>query len=120
MVQKTVYNNRQPFIIPNSVRLVEGEYEENNIPVASSDLHTFYSTGGFEQTDNFFIDRSYLKLRDIVLGYELPASFAKRLGLAKIRASFVASNILLWTPKEKPIYRPGNNNIWKRYFCKIW
>ena len=103
---ETVYNNRQPFVIPNSVRLVKGEYVENDIPVASSDLHTFYSKGGFQQTDNFFIDRSYLKLRDVVLGYELPASIAKRLGFAKIRASVVASNILLWTPKENQYIDP--------------
>jgi TonB-linked SusC/RagA family outer membrane protein len=103
---ETVYNNRQPFVIPNSVRLVNGEYVENDIPVASTDLHTFYSAGGFEQTDNFFIDRSYLKLRDIVLAYELPAGFAKRLGVAKIRASVVASNILLWTPKENQYIDP--------------
>ena len=103
---ETVYNDRQPFVIPNSVRLVNGEYVENTIPVASTDLHTFYSAGGFDQTDNFFIDRSYLKLRDVVLSYDLPKSVANRLGFVKIKASLVASNILLWTPKENQYIDP--------------
>ena len=103
---ETVYNDRQPFIIPNSVVLVDGEYVENTTPVASTDLHTFYSAGGFEQTDNFFIDRSYLKLRNVVLAYNLPTRVAQRIGMANVKVTLVADNILLWTPAENQYIDP--------------
>lgn len=103
---ETVYNDRQPFVIPNSVRLVGEEYVENDIPVASTDLHTFYSAGGFEQTDAFFIDRSYLKLRNVILAYNLPKSVAQRIKMENVKLTFVADNILLWTPAENRYIDP--------------
>ncbi len=103
---ETVYNNRQPFIVPNSVIQVGDEYVENTTPVASTNLHTFYSAGGFQQTDAFFIDRSYLKLREVVLSYDLPKGAANRIGMNKVTVSFVANNILLWTPAENQYIDP--------------
>ncbi len=103
---ETVYNNRQPFIVPNSVIQVGDEYVENTIPVASTNLHTFYSAGGFQQTDAFFIDRSYLKLREVVLSYDLPKGVANRIGMNNVAVSFVANNILLWTPAENQYIDP--------------
>lgn len=112
---ETVYNDRNPFIVPNSVvDNGDGTYSENTTPVDPTALHTFYSNGGFQYTDANVIDRSYLKLRNISLGYNLPSSICSKLKLSKIRASVTASNILLWTPKENQYIDPettsfGNN-----------
>ena len=103
---ETTFNDRNPFVIPNSVIKVGDDYVENTTPVASTDLHTFYSTGAFNQTDEFFIDRSYLKLREVKLSYELPKNIVQRIGLASVRASLVAGNILLWTPAENQYIDP--------------
>ncbi|MDD3309687.1 MAG: SusC/RagA family TonB-linked outer membrane protein, partial [Dysgonamonadaceae bacterium] len=63
---ETVYNDRKPFIIPNSVvDNGDGTYSENTTPVDPTALHTFYSNGGFKYTDHAVIDRSYLKLRNV-------------------------------------------------------
>jgi TonB-linked SusC/RagA family outer membrane protein len=108
---ETVYNDRNPFVIPNSVKeILEGGvvtgYEENTVPVATQNLHTFYSNGGFERNDNFIIDRSYLKLREVRLGYSFPSSLASKLKVASLKASLVAGNILLWTPVENQYIDP--------------
>ncbi len=103
---ETVYNDRNPFIIPNSVILVDGEYVENTNPVNTAELHEFYSAGAFDQTDAFFIDRSYLKLREVKLTYDLPRGMARKIGVTNIRASLVAGNILLWTPAENVYIDP--------------
>jgi len=98
---ETVYNNRNPFIIPNSViDNGDGTYSKNTTPVDPTALHTFYSNGGFQYADFAVIDRSYLKLRNISLAYLLPESICSKLKLSGLRASFTASNFLLWTPKE--------------------
>jgi TonB-linked SusC/RagA family outer membrane protein len=112
---ETVYNDRNPFIIPNSVvDNLDGTYSENTTPVDPTALHTFYSNGGFDYSDFAVIDRSYLKLRNVSLVYELPKSLVTRLGITRLSASLTASNILLWTPAENQYIDPeittfGNN-----------
>lgn len=86
--------------------MVAGEYVENTNPIPSTNWHNFYSDGGFEHNDNFIIDRSYLKLREVKLTYDLPKSFASKIGVDRIRASLVAGNILLWTPGENVYIDP--------------
>ena len=117
---ETVYNDRNPFIIPNSVvDNLDGTYSENTTPVDPTALHTFYSNGGFDYTDFAIIDRSYLKLRNVSLAYELPKSLVGRLGLNSVRASVTASNLLLWTPAENQYIDPEvttfGNNIAARF-----
>ena len=112
---ETVYNDRHPFIIPNSViDNLDGTYSENTIPVDPTALHTFYSNGGFRYTDHAVIDRSYLKLRNVTLAYELPSSLCSKIKVKSVRASVSAQNILLWTPAENMYIDPeittfGNN-----------
>lgn len=112
---ETVYNDRNPFIVPNSVVAnTDGTYRENTTPVDPTALHTFYSNGGFQYNDFAVIDRSYLKLRNVSLAYDLPSGLCKKLKVDKIRASLTAENILLWTPVENQYIDPevtsfGNN-----------
>lgn len=42
-------------------------------------------------------DASYIKLREISLGYELPSTFVKRLGMQSANFSVYSRNIMLWT-----------------------
>jgi outer membrane receptor protein involved in Fe transport len=126
---ETVYNERNPFIVPNSLVEISAEqkqyynnvyevnnkyYVENTTPVNPTAWHTFYSNGGFEYTDNAVIDRSYLKLRNVSLAYTLPTALCKKLKVEKVRLSLTAENILLWTPAENQYIDPemttfGNN-----------
>lgn len=39
----TLYNERQPFLIPNSVKVVNGQYVENDIPVTSYYQYRYYT-----------------------------------------------------------------------------
>ncbi|MEA5080875.1 MAG: SusC/RagA family TonB-linked outer membrane protein [Dysgonamonadaceae bacterium] len=117
---ETVYNDRKPFIIPNSVvDNGDGTYSENTTPVDPTAFHTFYSNGGFKYTDHAVIDRSYLKLRNVSLAYQLPKSLTNQLGVNSIRASLTASNLLLWTPVENQYIDPEvttfGNNIEARF-----
>jgi len=104
---ETVLNDRNPFIVPNSVvDNGDGTYSENTVAVDPTALHTFYSTGGLEGESYAVIDRSYMKLRDLSLSYQLPAKMCTKLGLNSLRLSLNASNILLWTPAENQYIDP--------------
>jgi len=112
---ETIYNDRNPFIIPNSVLdNGDGTYRENTIPIDPTAWHTFYSNGGFNRTDNYVIDRSYIKLRNASLSYVLPSDWCRKIKVDRIRLSLSAENILLWTPAENMYIDPevtsfGNN-----------
>jgi len=110
---ETAYNDRNPFIIPNSVVAcdatadgafeVDGAYYKENtksIATGNSNLAYFYSYGGFNCTDGMILDRSYFKLRNVSFAYSLPKSVIGKLKLQDVRLSFNAANILLWTPAE--------------------
>jgi hypothetical protein len=103
---ETVYNDRNIFIVPNSVKLVDGEYIENDIPVSPSELHTYYSKGANVGEQHAVIDKSFLKLRNINLSYSLPSSFCNKLKVSAINLSLNAGNILLWTPAENAYIDP--------------
>jgi TonB-linked SusC/RagA family outer membrane protein len=49
-------------------------------------------------TENFVLDASYIKLRNIRLGYDLPQGFISNLGFRNINLSATATNIILYTP----------------------
>lgn len=105
---ETVLNDRLPFMVPNSViDNGDGTYSENTIPVQPTKLHTFYSDrGGLQGNQNSVISRSYLKLRDAGIAYQVPSSLCSKLSLSSARLSFNVSNILLWTPRENPYIDP--------------
>jgi hypothetical protein len=42
-------------------------------------------------------DATYVKLRELRLGYALPASIAQKLGAANATVSIVGRNLLLWS-----------------------
>ncbi len=105
---ETVLNDRKPFMVPNSViDNGDGTYSENTIPVNPTALHTFYSDrGGLMGQQSSVISRSYLKLRDAGVAYQLSKGLCSKLHLASARISFNVSNILLWTPRENPYIDP--------------
>ncbi len=104
---ETVLNDREPFLVPNSVvDNGDGTFSENTVQVDPTALHTFYSNGAFVGEEFAVLDRSYLKLRDLSLAYQLPSSLVQSLNMSSIRLALNASNILLWTPNENVYIDP--------------
>ncbi len=75
-------------------------YTENRYisPMYPGDGKTVYSTttsgGNLMLTDYVVEDASYIALREISLGYSLPANIAKKLHLSNLRAYISATNLL--------------------------
>jgi len=110
---ETVYNDRQPFIIPNSVNeqvdATTGAvtYTENTTPIAWDKVTSFYNTSnnpGIEQTH--VIDKTFVRLREINLNYDFPSAVSKNMGLNKITLGVYARNLFMWTPGENPYTDP--------------
>ncbi|TRX01090.1 SusC/RagA family TonB-linked outer membrane protein [Flavobacterium gawalongense] len=110
---ETTYNDRNPFIIPNSVvEVVDAGgnvtgYAENTTSVSLENVTDFYNTGNNPGVEQFHvIDKTFVRLRDISLTYNVPSSIIKKMGLTNAAFSVFGKNLALWTPDENPYIDP--------------
>ncbi|MGO4771026.1 SusC/RagA family TonB-linked outer membrane protein [Flavobacterium sp. W22_SRS_FK3] len=110
---ETTYNDRNSFIIPNSVNekidptTQEVTYTENTTPLTFSTVTNFYNTGnnpGIEKTH--VIDKTFVRLREVNLNYDFPSTLTKNMGLNKITVGIYGRNLFMWTPGENPYVDP--------------
>lgn len=97
---ETTYNDRRPFVIPNSVQKVGDSYVENSAPIYlnNSSYQSYFDSYGAGECGLFYlIDRSYAKLRNITLGYSLPSKMAKSIYLSDVTLSLFVNNVFTWT-----------------------
>lgn len=76
-----------------------GNLVENTVAAPTRDYFYAYYGNGFSR-DNIeaaTYDATYVKLRELRLGYALPASVAQKLGAANATVSIVGRNLLLWS-----------------------
>lgn len=105
----TLYNDRNAFVVPNSVVADgNGGYVENmNIIDQLSGRYQEWVDGGRNESSNaLLVSRTYMKLRTLNVGYELPAKWAAAAKLESVRLSFVAYNLFTWTPAENACIDP--------------
>ena len=121
----TTYNDRKPFIIPNSVVVVSGggghavyapnkTYIGNTSPYngETDDTYAYYYTGQSPTSVGMRIfDRSFLKLRDINLSYFLPTGVAKKIRANSLSIGAYGRNFLLWTPNSNKYVDPEATNF---------
>lgn len=102
----TLYNDRQPFVVPNSVvDNQDGTFSENTTPVAVFDYW-----GKLPAATNI-IDASYTKLREVALSYTLPSSLITKTPFGSVTVGINGRNLLLWTPKENTYVDPEISNF---------
>jgi TonB-linked SusC/RagA family outer membrane protein len=113
----TTYNDRKPFIIPNSVNAsVDGTgkttYVENKtfIDEAHIDDYYYHTTNKAGVNDFLIVDRSFLKLRDVTLTYRLPQSIASKIKASNLSLTAYGRNFLMWTPKSNGYIDPEVTN----------
>ncbi|MDR2805638.1 MAG: SusC/RagA family TonB-linked outer membrane protein, partial [Dysgonamonadaceae bacterium] len=108
---RTAYNDRRPFVVPNSVRETKDAsgktiYIENTTPVSIQNINTYHDGGGIEGGAANLIDKTSFRAREIVLGYQLPKSLYKNTPVSNIDISLIGYNLLLWLPKSNTFIDP--------------
>ncbi|WP_055395238.1 TonB-dependent receptor [Flagellimonas eckloniae] len=69
--------------------------------------NTIEGVGGLAQTSNWIIDRKFLRLKNIVVGYSLPESILEKLSVDNLRIYLSGQN--LWTKSELDDLDPERN-----------
>lgn len=109
---QTAFNGRNPWIIPNTVVQsgtdAEGNpiYVENTTPLDATNIYNYWNNGGTDLDAGFLVDKSYVKLRSVVLSWDLPKKWLAGTFLADVRLSFFGNNLLLWTPSSNTFIDP--------------
>ena len=114
----TTYNDRKPFIIPNSVVQVPGTdgkpvYTPNTKAIDESVYDSYFYTNNNKPLayPMRLIDRSFLKLRDIALSYTLPAKWSSPIHASNLMLTVYGRNFLLWLPKQNAYIDPEVSNL---------
>ncbi|MDD4970053.1 MAG: SusC/RagA family TonB-linked outer membrane protein [Paludibacter sp.] len=109
-VQQTTYNDRQPFIVPNSVQLVGGKYIENNVAIAgfSNTMNQYYNQTYQAGIGGAYalVSKTFFKLREVSLSYSLPKSLLSKTFINSLDIALVGNNLFLWTPDSNQFVDP--------------
>lgn len=119
----TTYNDRRPYIIPNSVVATSGGGQNGYAPNTtyiggSGNGQSDLTYNAYSESNSFsaqadaqrIIDRSFLKLRDINLSYNLPRAWAAKVTASSASLGVYGRNFLLWTPKNNVYVDPEATN----------
>ena len=58
------------------------------------------STGSRRSSTRFLYSKTSVQLKNLVLSYNVPASFCRKLKLSSATASLIGDNVYLWTPDQ--------------------
>ena len=109
---QTIYNERNPFIIPNSVIEVRDNkdnvsYVENTVPISVADQGEYWANGATDMDAGFLIDKSFIKLRSANITYNIPNKWLRKINfLTGVQFSFYGNNLFVWTPKSNTFIDP--------------
>lgn len=108
---ETAYNHRNPWVIPNSV--VESKdangkvvYVENTTALTPKNIYNYWNNGGIDLDAGDLLDKTYLKLRSVTIGWNLPKKWLARTFLTDVRVSAFGSNLFIWTPNSNTYIDP--------------
>ena len=110
---QTVYNERDAFILPHTVKVVGGEYVENNIPIMTNQMYS--AQGNYSNNPavrmEFVLPRDYFKIREVTLSYNLPSKLLRTTPLKQVTLSLIGRNLFLATPKINNYVDPESTNL---------
>lgn len=111
----TTYNGRRPFIIPNSVvDNGDGTYSENTTPIYqhNNSYQDYFEKYGYGfGGESLLVDRSFVKLRNISLTWNIPKKWVQALALSNISLTAFCNNVFTWTAKDNYFIDPESTTI---------
>ncbi len=108
----TVFNERQPFLIPNSVRqLADGSFVENDIPILGTAQYSYYNhSTNTLMYENMVLDKTFVKLRELTLSYSIPKKLLGNTPIKGLELGVFGRNLLMWTPDTNNFVDPEGTN----------
>ncbi|MBQ5466881.1 MAG: SusC/RagA family TonB-linked outer membrane protein, partial [Muribaculaceae bacterium] len=108
---QTAYNDRNPWVIPNSVVATDDGYIANTTPLNPTNIYNYWNNGANEMDAAFLVDKTYLKLRSVTLTWDMPSQWFKNIFLTGVSVSLFGNNLWLWTPKSNTFIDPETTSF---------
>lgn len=89
-------------ISPGVIQNADGSFRPNDVKITSRNWHNRYYERNNVEAAKY--DASYVKLREVIIGYNVPRSVLRKLPFEDVRVSLVGRNLALWT--ENPHFDP--------------
>lgn len=89
-------------VSPGVIRNADGSFTPNTIQLSARDWHNRYYERSNVEAAKY--DASFIKLREVTLGYSLPSHMLTNIPISDVKISVVARNLLLFT--ENPHFDP--------------
>lgn len=80
-----------------------GDEEFTNIPGPAYDWSKYYNRSFYQYADVHILDATYVKLREVMLTYNLPAKFTNKLKISNARFILQAKNLWYWAANKEGI-----------------
>ena len=128
---QTAYNDRNPFVVNNSVMVVGShmenvyengvqqfddlgkpiqisvdDYGENSLPLYGTTLYNYWDNGATAMGSGSLVSKSYVKLRQVVFGWDVPKKWLAKTFLTGVHISVFGNNLLMWTPSSNTFIDP--------------
>ncbi|MDC8105383.1 SusC/RagA family TonB-linked outer membrane protein [Chryseobacterium sp. PTM-20240506] len=102
------FDRSKGYVVPNSVQLVNGQYVPNTTPVGNDPSYTgvnAYFTGPYRSVgEEFVVDGTALKVREIALSYDLPKSILSNTFVNSLSIGVYARNPFFIYAKDNRNY----------------
>lgn len=103
------FDRSQGYVIPNSVQLVNGQYVVNSTPVGNDASYfgvmNYFTTSAYTSVgEEFVVDGTALKVREIALSYDLPKSILKNTFVNSLAVGVYARNPFFIYAKDNRNY----------------
>ena len=72
-------------------------------------MDNYYASDALSRAN--VIDRSFVKLREVVLSYNVPSKFLKGTGVNNFSFSVIGRNLFLWTPASNQYIDPETSTF---------
>ncbi len=112
----SLYNDRQPFIVPNSVMQIgeddNGEpiYVENTRPILNDNLggaaDSYWDRGGLLVGGHEMVEKTFVKLRSVNVRFSMPKKWITKMPIEGASFSVIGSNLLMWTVDDNNFIDP--------------
>jgi outer membrane receptor protein involved in Fe transport len=110
-LEETVYGRENGYdlsvegngiVSPGVVKNSDGSYSPNTVKITSRNWHNRYYERNNVEAAKY--DATFLKLREVTIGYTIPKTVFGNMPIQDVRVSLVGRNLALWT--ENPHFDP--------------
>jgi TonB-linked SusC/RagA family outer membrane protein len=109
----TLYNDRKPWIVPNSVvDNGDGTYSENYTAIDYSNVNNFHNqSSNNARSKDHMHSKTFLKLREVSLGYTFPKTLLDKTPVNSLSLTVIGRNLLLFTPESNNLIDPESTTF---------